>query len=95
MTDKKHKKKSYRTKTGAVLTDADIEHIADEVAVTDYDVALLKRGRGRPALGDGPAEIVPVRIDRELVEALDACAESEHSTRSEVIRKALRHYLAS
>jgi uncharacterized protein (DUF4415 family) len=89
------KKKTYRTKTGVVLTDADIERIAEEVAVTDYDVALLKRRRGRPTLGDGPAEIVPVRIDRELVEALDACAEHEHTTRSEVIRKALRHYLAS
>jgi hypothetical protein len=55
MTDKK---KTHRGKTGVVLTDADIERIADEVAVADYDVALLKRGRGRPALGDGPAEIV-------------------------------------
>ena len=92
MTDNK---KTYRTKTGAVLTDADIERIADEVADTAYDVAVLKRGRGRPALGDGPAEIVPVRIDRELVEALDACAEHERSTRSEIIRKALREYVSA
>ena len=29
----------YRTRTGRVLTDADIERIAEEVATTDFDFA--------------------------------------------------------
>ena len=52
MTDKK---KTYRGKTGVVLTDADIERLADDVATTDYDVAELRQRRDRPAFGDGPA----------------------------------------
>lgn len=31
--------RTYRTRTGRLLTDADIEQIAEEVATTDYDFA--------------------------------------------------------
>lgn len=86
--------KTYRTRSGRVLTGTEIDEIADEVAIADYDVTAVKRRRGRPTLGDGPAEIVPVRLDPELGEALDARVEREHSTRSEVMRRALRSYLA-
>ena len=58
--------KAYRTKTGKVLTDADIDAMADE-AERDYDVEALKaRRRGRPMLGSAPAEVVPVRLDPDL-----------------------------
>lgn len=88
--------RTHRTQTGRELTDEDIDRLADEVAATDYDVASIKRRRrGRPTLGDGPAEIVPVRLDPELGAALVERAEQEHSNRSEVIRRALRQYLAS
>lgn len=88
--------KSYRTWSGRDLTDDDIERIADEVAATDYDVAAIKkRRRGRPSMGDGPAEIVPVRLDPQLGAALDDRVEREHSNRSDGIRRALRQYLAS
>lgn len=88
------KPETYTARSGRVLTDADIEAIADEVATTDYDVDVLKsRRRGRPPMGTGPAEVVPVRIDPELRAAIEARAEADHTTTSEIIREALRRFL--
>ena len=85
--------KTYRTKSGRVLTDADIEHLADE-AERGYDVEELKaRRRGRPLIGAGPADVVPVRLDPELKDAVEARANADHTTTSEIIRRALRNYL--
>lgn len=87
------KPKAYRTKTGKELTDADIEAMADE-AERGYDVEALKaRRRGRPMLGSAPAEVVPVRLDPDLKEAVEARAEADHTTASEIIRQALRRFL--
>ncbi|MFV0257778.1 MAG: ribbon-helix-helix protein, CopG family [Acidimicrobiales bacterium] len=85
---------THKTKTGRTLTDADVDALAEEVETTDYDVEELKtRRRGRPAMGSGPADVVPVRIDPELKAAIEARAEACHTTTSEVIRKALRKFL--
>jgi hypothetical protein len=85
---------NHRTRTGRTLTDADLDALADEVKTTDYDIDELKtRRRGRPAMGSGPADVVPVRIDRELKAAIEARAEADHTTTSEVIREALRRFL--
>lgn len=85
---------SHRTKTGRILTDGEIDAIADEVETTDYDLEALKtRRRGRPAMGSGPADVVPVRIDPELRAAIEARAQSEDTTTSEVIREAIRRFL--
>jgi len=87
------KTKTYTTRTGKVLTDADIEALADE-AERGYDVEALKaRRRGRPMLGTAPAEVVPVRLDPDLKQAVEARAEAEHTTTSEIIREALRRFL--
>jgi uncharacterized protein (DUF4415 family) len=87
------KSKPYTTKTGKVLTDADIEAMADD-AERGYDVEELKtRRRGRPMLGTAPAEVVPVRLDPDLKQAVEARAEAEHTTTSEIIREALRRFL--
>ena len=86
--------KKYRTSTGRVLTDDDLDAIADEVEHASYDVEeLMPRRRGRPMMGSQPAEVVPVRIDPELRAAVDARALAEHTTTSEIIREALRRYL--
>jgi predicted DNA-binding protein len=83
-----------KTKTGRTLTDADIDSLAEEVETTDYDVEALKtRRRGRPAMGSGPADVVPVRIDPELKAAIEARAKADHVTTSEIIREALRKFL--
>ena len=79
------KGKPYRTRTGKVL--------ADE-AERGHDVEALKaRRRGRPMLGTAPADVVPVRLDPELKQAVDARAEADHTPTSEVIREALRRFL--
>lgn len=85
---------THTTKTGRVLTDTDLDAIANEVESTDYDVEALKnRRRGRPAMGSGPADVVPVRIDPELKAAIESRAEADHTSTSEIIRTALRELL--
>jgi hypothetical protein len=86
--------KQHRTRSGRALTDEDIDGIAREVEETDYDIEALKtRRRGRPPMGSGPAEVVPVRIDPEMREAIEARAAADHTTTSEIIREALRRFL--
>ncbi len=83
----------YVTTSGKVLTDDDIEALADEVE-RDYDIdAVRMRRRGRPTLGSSRADVVPVRLDPDLKEAVRARAEADHTTTSEVIREALRRFL--
>ena len=84
--------KPYMTKTGRVLSDADIDALADEVA-GDIGVAMLKPRRGRPPLAGGPADVVPVRLDANLRAAVEERAAHDHTTTSDVIREALRSYL--
>lgn len=87
------KPKTYLTKAGKILTAADIQQLADE-AECGYDVEELKsRRRGRPMLGSAPSEVVPVRLDPDLRQAVEARAEAEHTTTSEIIRVALRRFL--
>ena len=86
--------KTYTTASGKVLTEADLDAIADEVEHAEFDVQMLtQRRRGRPAMGSAPAEVVPVRIDPELKAALEARAAADRSSTSEVIRQALRRFL--
>ena len=83
-----------RTDSGRAFTDEDLETLAAEVAEKDYDVEVLKRRRrGRPPMGSGPADVVPVRIDPELLAAIQARAKTEHATTSEIIREAVRRFL--
>ena len=86
--------KEHRTRTSRTLPDEDVDAIAREVEKSDYDVEALKtRRRGRPTMGSGPADVVPVRIDPELRAAIEARAEADHTTTSEIIREALRRFL--
>lgn len=86
-------KRTYRTKRRRELTDAESQAIADEVERGDYDVDELKGRRGRPLLGSAPAEVVPVRLDPELRDAVTAQALADDTTTSEIIRRALRSFL--
>ncbi|MGL5828973.1 MAG: ribbon-helix-helix domain-containing protein [Angustibacter sp.] len=72
------------------------EHIAAWVteAEAGYDVTTLAR-RGRPRLGPGASTVVPVRLDPELLAALRLRAEESQESRSNIIRAALRDFLAS
>ena len=86
--------KATTTPAGRDLTDSDLDAIADEVDRKVYDVGRIKaRRRGRPSIGSGPAEVVPVRLDPELRAAIEARAAADQVTTSEVIREALRRFL--
>ena len=80
------------TSRGTPITDADIERMADE-AEAGYDITTLRPPR-RPATdGLRPAEVVPVRLDPELRAAVEARANADDTTTSEIIREALRRFL--
>lgn len=81
-----------RSKTGVELTDDVLDQMARE-AEDGLDVSGLRRRPGRPAMGSGPADSFPVRLDPELREALDRRAETDRTTASDVVREALRRYL--
>jgi len=76
---------------GKAVSDAQIEAWANE-AEAGYPVEQLRK-RGRKPLGDGASEVVPVRMDQTLLDALDARAEREHVSRSEAIRAAVRDWV--
>ena len=82
---------TYKRLSGKPVTDAQIQAWADE-AETGYPVDQLRR-RGRKPLGDGPSDVVPVRMDAELLQALVERAEREHVSRSEAIRAAVRAWV--
>jgi len=77
---------------GAPVTDETIQEWADE-AERGYDVEVLKK-RGRRPIGDGAARVVPVRMDDSLVAAVDQRAEKDGTSRSEIIRSAVRAFVA-
>jgi type I restriction enzyme R subunit len=86
--------RTYRTKSGRVLTDADLQALADE-AERGYDVDHLGKKPGRPRMGSAPAVVVPVRLHAEMHAAVKALAEAEQTSLSELVRDALRDYLAT
>lgn len=88
------RRKTYgKTANGVPITDELIEKLAAE-AEAGYDVdEILRRRRGRPPIGSGPATVESVRLDPELRKALAQRAERDHEATSSVIRKALRQYL--
>ena len=81
-----------RSKTGVELTDEALDRMAEE-AEDGLEVVNLRRRPGRPPMGCGPAQSLPVRLDPELRQALDERAAADNTTRSDVMREALRRYL--
>ncbi len=81
-----------RTKAGVELTDDVLDKLAEQ-AEAGLDVTNLRRRPGRPSMGSGPADSLPVRLDPELRRAVDERAAAEHTTASDVVREALRRYL--
>ena len=77
------------TISGQSVSDEQIAAWAAE-AEAGYDVdALKKRGRGRPGRGAEPSQVVALRLTLDEIAILDARAEREGKTRSDVIREAL------
>ena len=84
----------FRTASGELLGDKEIEALADE-AERGYDLdKAIKVTVGRPSLGaKGTSPRVQVRVDTDLAEALRARALKERRSVSEVARTALRQYV--
>ena len=73
---------------GESVTEEQIRKWADD-AEKGFDVEELRR-RGRPRLGGGPSVVIPVRMDDDLLEALNEKAKHDGLSRSEAIREAVR-----
>ena len=78
---------------GKPVTDSQIDEWADE-AERGYDVTQLKP-RGRPTMGARAARVTTLRLEPSLEAALDDRVARDGSSRSEVIRAALRAWLES
>ena len=91
----KKRQKTYQLKSGAVVTDSDIRRMAEDVATRDFDLSKFTRLPGRPLMGKAVAEVVPVRIEPSIVKSIDRRARKEGTTRSDIIRQAIKIYLAS
>ena len=91
----KKRQKTYRLRSGVVVTDSDIRRMADDVATRDFDLSKFTRLPGRPLMGKAVAEVVPVRIEPAIVKSIDRRARKEGTTRSDIIRQAIKIYLAS
>lgn len=62
-------------------------------AEVGYAPERLRPRRGRPLIGSGPADVVPVRLDPALRAAVQQRADADHTSVSEVVREALREHL--
>ncbi len=87
-------RRTYRTKTGRVLTDVEIQALAAE-AEGGYDVEKIVKRPGRPRMGSAPAVLVPVRLQPDFQAAVKAEAVRQNTSVSELVRDALRTYLAT
>lgn len=84
-----------RTRSGKPITDELLEELAKK-AEDGFDVdEIVRRRGGRPPMGSAAATVESVRLDPELSQALRERADHEGRTSSDVIRDALRRYLAA
>jgi Ribbon-helix-helix protein, copG family len=73
---------------GKPVAEEQIRKWADD-AEKGFDVEELRR-RGRPRLGEGRSTVIPVRMEEDLLEALNEKAGHDGISRSEAIRQAVR-----
>ncbi|MHB1488089.1 MAG: ribbon-helix-helix protein, CopG family [Acidimicrobiales bacterium] len=83
-----------KAKNGETMDD-DFWRRAGGRAEAGLNPSRLHRRVGRPTLGEEPAGLTAVRLPPEVRRALDDRAAKEHTSTSEVIRRALEQYLAS
>jgi hypothetical protein len=87
---------TIRTKHGRVITDADLDRMADE-AEAGYDLSTWKPRRGRPSLdlaGAGAhSPRIATRIPEGLRSDLERCAIAEGKSVSQVIRGLIEDYV--
>jgi Ribbon-helix-helix protein, copG family len=76
------------------MTEPDADRLADE-AERGYDVEqiLTRRRGGRPPRGAAPGTVESVRLDPDLKRDLLRRAARDHTSVSDVIRRAIGEYL--
>lgn len=82
----------HGTVDGVPIIDEVIDRLVANAEV-GFPGVTARRAPDRPALGDGPATTVAVRLDPDLHRALIERIETAGSSASEIIRQALRNYL--
>jgi hypothetical protein len=89
------KEKRVMTRSGRMLTDGIAEKLADDIE-SDREVRWARRRPvGRPSLnGDGITPKVSFRIPTALYEELQARANKDRRTVSDLTREALEKFLA-
>jgi predicted DNA-binding protein len=87
-----------KRRTSVKVTDELAERLADDAAAgyPPRQIHVRPTGRGRPRLanGKGPSPTVNARLDDELADLLEQRADREGVHKSEIVREALRAYLA-
>jgi len=87
-----------RTYHGVELTDEVVEQIAEhtlaQLDALDPAVMVERARLGRPLLGSEPTEVMPVRVEPTMRQAIAARARADRVSQSEVVRRALSAYLA-
>lgn len=89
--------KTYVTKSGATMTDADFERLAVEAERGEYPGVpgeWLVRPQGRPRISSEDLVLVSCKIPRSQRDAMDRKAHEQGSTRSEWMREAFSAALA-
>jgi hypothetical protein len=85
----------FRLASGKVLTEEDVDRIADEVESDEPVEFTGIRLVGRPSLdGNGASPRLSFRVPRELYDAAAQRAIEEERTISAVAREALERYVA-
>ena len=87
---------AVRTKNGRVVTDAELERLADEFEA-GFDLSTWKRRPGRPPLSGGPSSDhsprIAVRVPEPLRSEFERCAAAEGKSVSQVLRDLVEDYV--
>ena len=84
----------WGTVNGVPVTDDVIEDLVTDAEKGFPGATFKPVGRPR-TVGGKPAQTVTVRLDPDRISAVQERAEREHTSASEIMRRALDHYLAS
>ena len=84
----------WGTVKGVPITDDVIDELVKDAEGGFPGTTFKPVGRPR-TVGGRPAQTVTVRLDLDRISAVHERAEREHTSASEIIRRALDHYLAS
>ncbi len=83
----------WGTIDGVAITDEVIADLVKDAETGFPDSTFRPVGRPR-TVGNQAAQTVTLRLDQERIRAVQACADREHTTASEIMRRAIDHYLA-